>query len=532
MEFNREIAVVELRQKIMAAFDRVLVAALVALVLGSGLCFGGAVWWFPPAMTAMAFLMVALRLSQFALQGRLSLLKSPLALLGLLALGLGVAQSLPVPAPLARRLSPAAHEVWATGTWSHLVRADDPEAEPLPAAPVRSPATLDRAATLHWLVRAAACLAIFWTASHFVDRLGRLYWLVGSVLAVFLLSAAFGVVQISGQSEGLFGSMLPGRTPAWGPTLDDLLESPSPAALRRIEAPPRDVRPVVEKIALVPDRPFLVGTMMGGAGAILAMGSMSLPLGLAILLHVLSPRGSRESVTDRLGHSGLGSLAVLVAILLTVGAFLSGMMTGPWFCLPFAAAVLLVGVAGLASPGGRWPAVGLTLLLITSLGLGAASVAAWPQYVGGQPSIAPISWDSTRRLWIECLPILREFPAVGTGFGTFPTIQAYFKTQDVPTGPAMSSALRCAVEAGWAGIALLAMAALWSAWRIPAVLRRVGSADRALAHGLIGAAVGFSLWSILHWTVELPAVAISASALGGTCNRWLSGGTDLFVDRA
>ena len=53
----------------------------------------------------------------------------------------------------------------------------------------------------------------------------------------------------------------------------------------------------------------------------------------------------------------------------------------------------------------------------------------------------------------------------------------------------------------------------------------------ALAHGLIGAAVGFSLWSIVHWTVELPAVAISASALGGTWNRWLAGGTDLFVER-
>ena len=65
----------------------------------------------------------------------------------------------------------------------------------------------------------------------------------------------------------------------------------------------------------------------------------------------------------------------------------------------------------------------------------------------------------------------------------------------------------------------------------PAVLKRVGSADRTLAYGLIGAAIGFSLWSVVHWAVELPAVAISASALGGTWNRWLAGGTDLFVDR-
>jgi hypothetical protein len=272
--------------------------------------------------------------------------------------------------------------------------------------------------------------------------------------------------------------------------------------------------------------------MMGGPGAILAMGSMALPLGLAVVLYVLSPRGSRESFGDRLGASGQGSLVVLLVILLTTGAFLSGMMSGPWFCLPFAAAMALVGLPGVATPGGRWAAIGLTILLLTSLGLGAASVAAWPDFFGSQPPVPPISWESTRRLWAECRPILEDFPMIGTGLGTFSTVHAYFKTQDVPSGPAMSSALRCAVEAGWAGIALLALAALWSVCRLPSCLKRVGSADRALAHGLIGAAVGFTLWSILHWTVELPAVAISASALGGTWNRWLAGGTDLFVDRA
>ena len=95
----------------------------------------------------------------------------------------------------------------------------------------------------------------------------------------------------------------------------------------------------------------------------------------------------------------------------------------------------------------------------------------------------------------------------------------------------MSSLLQCCVESGAVGLGILAMAALWCFVRLPACLKRVGPADRTLAYGLIGAALGFSLWSILHWTVELPAVAISASALGGTWNRWLAGGTDLFVER-
>ncbi len=523
----------ERRRKILAATDRALIATLVAVVAGSGVCFGGAVWWFPMALSVLATFMVVARLLQCALLGRMAVLKSPMTLLGLLALALGVTQLLPLPSPIARRLSPVAQEVWATGTWSRLVQEDDPSAEPIEPAQIRSPATLDRAATLRWLVGAAACLAVFWTVSHFVDRRRRLYWLAGSVLAVFLLNTAVAVVQLGGGSEGLLGFIEPGRGPKWAPTLDDLATSPGPSALRRLDPPRKgQTRPVVEKIGAVPEQPFLIGTMMGGPGAMLAMASMAMPIGLALLLHVLAPRGSRESLSDRLGTSGLGSLVALMVILLAAGSFLVGMMAGPLFGWAFAAAVAIAGVPGLATPGGRWAAAGLTTMLLAGLALGASSVAAWPVYLASQPPVSPVSWESTRRLWVECRPILADFPTLGTGFGTFPTVYSFFKTQDLPAGPAMSTALRTAVEAGWAGIALLGLAVLWSLGRLPGCLKRVGSADRALAHGLIGAAVGFSLWSILHWTIELPAVALSASALGGLWNRWLAGGTDLFVDRA
>ena len=95
----------------------------------------------------------------------------------------------------------------------------------------------------------------------------------------------------------------------------------------------------------------------------------------------------------------------------------------------------------------------------------------------------------------------------------------------------MSSLLQWGVETGAAGCLILALGVLWCLRRIPTGLGRVGAVDRSLAHGLIGAALGFSLLAVVHWTVELPAVAISASALGGTWNRWLAGGTDLFVER-
>ena len=104
---------------------------------------------------------------------------------------------------------------------------------------IRSPATLDRSATLRWLAGAAACLGIFWAVSHFADRLGRLYLVWGSVVAAFLLNAALAVVQIGGRSEGLFGFIVPGAGPAWAPSLDDLLEAPATAALRDLAEPSR-----------------------------------------------------------------------------------------------------------------------------------------------------------------------------------------------------------------------------------------------------------------------------------------------------
>jgi hypothetical protein len=522
---------VNLRSRILLATDRLLAVAVVALVFGSAVCFGGAVWWFRPAVAVVAFVLVGTELAQLLLRGRVPLLQSPLSLLGLLALALGLLQLAPLPPLLARRLSPTAHEIHSYGTLPKLARTDLPKVRLDEPAAVRSPATLDRAATLRWLVGAAGCLGIFWAVSHFADRLGRLYLVWGSVVASFVLNAAFGLVQIAGHAEGMYGFLHPGRAPIWAPSEDDLLLTPSTAVLRRLGAAPAAPVPAraFESAALVPERPFLFGTMMGGAGAFLALGSLSLPLALAIVLHVISPRGSRESLSYRLEHTGQGGLAVLLVIMLVVSTFLVGLLAGPWYCAPFALGLAAVGLP--RATGSRSMSIGLFLLLVASLGLGATLAVSWPIVMGGRPPVAPVSWEFARLIWAENLPILRDFPVVGTGLGSFGTIYPYVKTHDGSSTTAMSSLLQFAVESGALGLGILALAALWCTCRLPVCLKQVGPADRTLAYGLIGAALGFSLWFAVHWTIELPAVAIAASALLGTWNRWLAGGTDLFVER-
>ena len=85
---------------------------------------------------------------------------------------------------------------------------------------------------------------------------------------------------------------------------------------------------------------------------------------------------------------------------------------------------------------------------MASLGLGAALVASWPMIVGGPPPVASVSWESTRILWTESLPILRDFPMVGTGLGSFAAIHPYVKTHDAASTTAMSSLLQWGVESG------------------------------------------------------------------------------------
>jgi hypothetical protein len=519
------------RAIILTATDRVMAAAVVVLVFGSALSFGGAVWWFRPALCVVTLVLVVSKLAQHLLERRISLLKSPLCLLGLMALALALVQIVPLPPALARVLSPTAHDIYTYGSLPGLARSDMPSVRLSEAAAVRSPATLDRAATLRWLVGAAACLGVFWGVTHFADRLDRLYLVVGSVVAAFALNAALGLVQIAGQADGMYGLLRPGRAPVWAPSTDDLLLTPTTAVLRRLDTPAGAAGPgsVFERVALVPEAPFLFGTMMGGAGAFLALGSLALPLALAIVLHVTAARGSRETLSYRLQHTGQGGLAVLLVVMLLVGTFLVGMMAGPWFSLPFVLGLVVVGFPRAA--GSRWLSLSLTFVLVASLGLGATLAVFWPTLIGGRPLAAPVSGEFARLLWTESLPIVRYFPLLGTGLGSFGTIYPYMKTHDASPTTAMSSLLQCAVESGAVGLGILAAAALWCLIRLPVCLKRVGSADRSLAYGLIGAAVGFSLWFVVHWTVELPAIAISASALGGTWNRWLTGGTDLFVER-
>jgi hypothetical protein len=505
-------------------------ALLAALLFGTTLAFGGAVWWARPAVAVLTFLFVLALLVRIMLEGRLRVLKSPLTFLGVLALLLAAVQLAPLPGTLAARVSPASYEVYAHGMPLRQARADDPSLEPPAAAAVRSPASLDRSATLRWLAGALACLALFWGVSQFTDRLGHLYVVWGSIVAAFFLNSAFGLVQLVSGTSGLYGSIQPGKGGALAPSTNELLTSPNAAALRPVGELAGTGLP--DWAAFIPDHPFLIGTMMGGPGAYLALGSIGLPLALALALQLLAPRGSREAIRARLSQSSHGPLVVLLILMTLTSALLIGALAGPWLSIPFAIALLVVGVPSAWPSGLRWLAIGLSVSSVVMLSVGVALGMLWLNPEGSSLAASAVSLTTARQVWADASVIIRDFPILGTGLGSFGTVYPFYKSLDQTQTTALSSLLQWVVESGLIGASILAVGALWTLIRLPGAVRRVGSADRSLAFGLIGALACFTLYSFVHWTVELMAVAFAASALGGTLNRWLAGATDLFVERA
>jgi O-antigen ligase len=247
---------------------------------------------------------------------------------------------------------------------------------------------------------------------------------------------------------------------------------------------------------------------------------------------MIAPRGSREGAWSRLSHAGTTGLFLFLLGLVLLSTVLVGFLAGPLLSVPFGLGLLLTGIPAARGTGLRWAAPGLTALALggIGLGIGAGRIVDRPpgtSLLASREGVAPVA-----EVWRDASRIARAFPWLGAGMGSFASIYPSYKTQDKATTTALSSLLQWWVEAGLAGLALAVLGAAWCLVRLPRALGRVGTADRALAFGLVGSLACFATFSVVHWTVELMAVALAACAFGGTVNRWLAGGTDLFVEPA
>ncbi|MDX2039248.1 MAG: O-antigen ligase domain-containing protein [Isosphaeraceae bacterium] len=507
--------------------DRATAIGLAGVIFGTAAAFGGAAWWGRPYVAGAAFALGLAWFLRCGLTGRWPVLFSPLGLLGALAIGLGAAQLVPWPGAIASLASPNARAAHSIGTLPRAALEDDPAAElPAPFTP-RSPLTLDRSATLRWIVGASALLMLFWVVSHFTDRLRRLSLIWGSIVAAFLLNGAIATVQLAGFADGIYGFVTPGSGPRWAMNPADALAAPGRSVLRPVPTA-ADVPRAWVFPRPVPRSEF--GTMPGGADAFLALGSLGLPLSLALTLQLMAPRGSREPFWARLRRSSRGSLLILLFVSTILAAGLVGLLAGRFVALPFAIGLGIVGLPCLFGAGLGFRGFLLTTLTAAALGGGIALGDAWPTLIGDDLSLPRVDLDAARRAWATTPAMLRDFPIVGVGLGARAVAATLYEPGDAASSTAESTLAQWAVEGGAVGLALLGLALFWVLVRLPSAFARVGSADRALACGFLGAAVGFLGFAAMRWSVELPAVAVAAVVFAGTLNRWLAGGTDLLVE--
>lgn len=512
----------------LSRIGRLQTVLLAGLPLFAILAFGAQVSWALPVLAAATFLAVLSELARRALIGRWSTLRSPLGLIGLAILGLGIAQSLPLPQVLAERLSPNAHRTWTRGAIPSRILEDAPNLPPTEAASSRTPATLDRSATFRWIVGGAACWILFILVGHHIDGLGRLRYAWGGVVVGLLINTCFGAVQLLGDVSGWYAGMLPGFVSRYvEPGPNDLMESPGWLKADPITSA-RDGEVTPGWMILRPLPRFEFGTLIGGAEAYVALAALALPLALGLILQMAAPRGQTARLWGRLQQSGQTGPVVVMLGLTTVSALLMGALAGPMVSLSTAACLALLGIAAAA-----WTGLGLAGLAFTTTVVGGLAVGIAVHTSGMVParSVATPDWSAALSLWDSTRKIFFDFPCMGSGVGTFATVIPYYKEIEPTPTVAGNSGFQWLAEAGFLGFGLAAAGFAWCLWRLPSAIARVGSADRALACGLAGAILSFGIASCLQTTVQFTAVALSACVVGGTAHRWLAGGTDLFLER-
>ena len=91
---------VTLRDRLLILTDRLLAVLVATLVMGATLAFGGGVWWARPVLAFSSFSWDRAGLARAGLAGAWRITKSPLPLVGLLGLFLGLSSSRPCPTPL------------------------------------------------------------------------------------------------------------------------------------------------------------------------------------------------------------------------------------------------------------------------------------------------------------------------------------------------------------------------------------------------------------------------------------------------
>ena len=434
--------------------NRIIQWGLLLVIAGSTLAFGAV---RPPAYSAVEaglFLLSAIVLIRQTSEGKINL---PVPLWILPFLGLVLIQAIPLPGKIVSWLSP-----------NRLFF--DVQAGLAPAAAHWATLSIYPHDTLFGLVKLLAYLAAFILAAYsFEPREGKSV-LAPGLIVLGTFEAGFGIVQY-----------LTGYQKIFGMTKQFYTE---------------------EATGTYINHNHFAGLL-----------ELVIPFAAMMVFYNLQSRPGHEGLDrwgGRFGRTRFDPRIIFyafVVIILLVGVVFSRSRMGIFSVLT---SLLLMGLLGLLGEGRRaWMVITL-LVIATSM-----TYAVW---IGLDPivkrfeSITPSGspWSRTS-IWKQGAGILKDYPAVGTGLGTFPVAFRRYQTSllELQVDHAHNDYLEVATDTGIAGAILLFIPILWLLIRM--VLAYAGARNpyrRSVLLACIGSIAALLIHSTMDFNLQIPANAL------------------------
>jgi O-antigen ligase/tetratricopeptide (TPR) repeat protein len=464
------------RPRAVRAVQALMEGVVLALVCLSPWAFGAVHPLFEGILYGGVAGLVALWGVRMLLEGRLTWKACPVALCLAALFLLGVGQMARVPAAVLAWLSPGTVRVCDDLLPSQaevLPGGETKAAGPLPAG---SSISLYPGATRRELVRLLAVLVLFVVVRNNLGSVANLRRLSVALVANGTALAVFGLTQFVSSPRHTLYWTFPSQGEVFGPFI-----------CRN-------------------HFPFYINVCVGlGTGLLLSFRSAGRPGEL---------RGAPAALADVLQHPRC----------LWVGAALALMVTSVVVCLSRGGVVALLGgcLAGLVLTGASRsrPIGAVALLPAAVLALG---VAAWFGLPHVQARFATL-WtgdaleEGRLAMWQRVLPVAGDFPAWGTGYGTFPHVEPMSRqpgdAANVRWDHAHNDYLEALVEGGLLRlvVSLTAIGFVYrQGWR--ALRRFRGHAAGGLVVGaLIGASTLF-IHSAVDFGLHIPAIAVLATVI-------------------
>ena len=454
------------RSRIKPVFDRIAFWLLLALIVWAPIPLGSNRPWAWALLEAWLFGIGLLWVVAFARREIVAppMLRVTAPVLVLLALWLFylLLQWLPLPPDWVRLLSPRAAEIQAGAAYLDPGR--------------RFTLSLDPNATFEFWLKSCAYVLAFVATVLLVRRRRRLLWLCGAIVATGLLQAVYGsLMHLGGADIIVLGTPIQHASQASGSYVN---------------------------------RNHLAGLL-----------EMSLGIGIGMMIAQLEDKPARDWKTfARDVMAVILSAKAALRVLLVVMVVALVMTRSRMGNTAFFASLLVTGLAALLLS--RKSAPRGTIVLIASLILiDVLVVGAW---FGVERTIKRIEQTTIEQVEervdpsVYAIRIFDDYPAFGTGGGTFYTAFTRYRGRDIEPfyDHVHNDYMQVLTETGVIGFLLAGLAVLWSyACAVIALYRRRDPVARGVAFGAMMGITAIGIHSTVDFNLQIPANAMLFSIL-------------------